>query len=65
MRSDGLERGQALTATPQSASEGAYYSFPTDDDLIRFTGQGWRLFDREDVLELLESYGCGPTRTQS
>jgi methionyl-tRNA formyltransferase len=60
-----LERGETVAATPQSASEGAYYSFPGDDDLVRFTGQGWRLFDREDVLELLESYGCGPARTHS
>jgi methionyl-tRNA formyltransferase len=58
-----LECGEPLIATPQSASEGAYYSFPTDQDLVQFTALGWRLFDREDILELVESYmprGDGP-----
>ncbi|MFY9589013.1 MAG: formyl transferase [Actinomycetota bacterium] len=52
-----LERGESVTGTPQDPSIGAYYSFPTDDDMIRFTAQGWRLFDREDIAELLGSYG--------
>jgi methionyl-tRNA formyltransferase len=52
-----LERGEPVTGTPQDPSAGAYYSFPTEEDLIRFTALGWRLFDREDVWELLESYG--------
>jgi methionyl-tRNA formyltransferase len=56
-----LERGEPVTGTPQSASEGAYYSFPTDEDLVRFTTLGWRLFDREDVSELLASYGSRST----
>lgn len=56
-----LERGEPVIGTPQSASEGAYYSFPTEDDLIRFTTLGWRLFDREDVSELLASYGAKST----
>lgn len=50
-----LERGEPVNATPQDPSAGAYYSFPTQDDLIRFTALGWRLFDREDVWELLEA----------
>ena len=53
-----LERGEQVTGTAQDPSAGAYYSFPTEDDLIRFTALGWRLFDREDVWELLESYPC-------
>lgn len=52
-----LERGEPVVGTPQEATAGAYYSFPTQDDLVRFTAQGWRLFDREDVWELLEAYG--------
>jgi len=51
-----LERGESVTGTPQYPSAGAYYTFPTEDDLIRVTALGWRLFDREDVWELLESY---------
>lgn len=60
-----LERGAPVLGTPQSATDGAYYSFPTEDDLIRFTTLGWRLFDREDILELLEAYGCKSTGRQS
>jgi methionyl-tRNA formyltransferase len=51
-----LERGETVTGIPQDPSAGAYYSFPTEDELIRFTALGWRLFDREDVRELLETY---------
>lgn len=57
-----LERSETITGTAQDPSAGAYYSFPTEDDLIRFTAQGWRLFDREDVSELLESYSCSSMR---
>jgi methionyl-tRNA formyltransferase len=57
-----LERGEPVLGTPQAASGGAYYSFPTEEDLIRFTTLGWRLFDREDVWDLLESYGRKPMR---
>ena len=53
-----LERGEPVVGMPQDPSAAAYYSFPTEDDLVRFTAMGWRLFDREDVRELLESYGC-------
>ena len=60
-----LERGEPVIGTPQDQSSGAYYSFPTEDDLIRFTALGWRLFDREDISELLESYGCKATRRQT
>jgi len=60
-----LERGEPVTGTAQDPSAGAYYSFPTEDDLIRFTALGWRLFDREDVWELLESYPCRSTRQEA
>jgi len=59
-----LERGELITGTAQDPSTGAYYSFPTEDDLIRFTALGWRLFDREDVRELLESYSCRSAVTE-
>jgi len=57
-----LERGEPVSGTAQDPSASAYYSFPTEDDLIRFTALGWRLFDREDVWELLESYSCRSAR---
>lgn len=53
-----LERGEPVIGKPQDSSNGAYYSFPSDDDMLRFTAQGWRLFDREDIRALLDSYGC-------
>ena len=59
-----LERGDPVPGTPQDPSAGAYYSFPTDDDLVRFTALGWRLFDREDLRELFETYGCGSARAR-
>ena len=59
-----LELGEPLKGAPQDPSAGAYYSFPSDDELARFTALGWRLFDRDDVRELLESYGCGPISQQ-
>lgn len=52
-----LQAGDALAGTPQRASEGAYYSFPGDADLVRFTQAGGRLFDRADLDELLQRYG--------
>ncbi|AEJ13709.1 formyl transferase domain-containing protein [Pseudomonas putida S16] len=52
-----LERDEPMTGTSQDRSAGAYYSFPSEDDLTRFTALGWRLFDREDVWDLFESYG--------
>jgi methionyl-tRNA formyltransferase len=60
-----LEGGEPVIGTPQAASAGAYYSFPTDDDLVRFTALGWRLFDREDLWEILEPYGRKATRGKS
>jgi methionyl-tRNA formyltransferase len=57
-----LERGEPVIGTPQDASAGNYYSFPTEDDLVRFTALGWQLFDREDICELLETYGCKSTK---
>jgi methionyl-tRNA formyltransferase len=60
-----LERGEPVIGTPQDPSSGAYYSFPTEDELLRFTAQGWRLFDREDVRELCEAYGCNSMRRQA
>lgn len=57
-----LARGEPIIGAPQNPSAGAYYSFPTEDDLVRFTAMGWRLFDREDVLELLDWYGFKPAK---
>lgn len=53
-----LGAGESIGGEAQDAAVSAYYSFPVDEDLARFTEQGWRLFDREDIWELLERYGC-------
>ena len=55
-----LESGESVVGEPQDETAGAYYSFPSEDDLKRFTAQGWRLFDRGDIWEILEPYGCKP-----
>jgi methionyl-tRNA formyltransferase len=52
-----LERGDEVKCTPQHATQGQYYTFPTDDELARFTGLGWRLFDPEDLSGLLLDFG--------
>ncbi len=52
-----LEAGDPLPGAPQAAGSGAYYSFPSDEDLARFTAAGGRLFDRGDVEDLLRRYG--------
>jgi methionyl-tRNA formyltransferase len=52
-----LERGEPVPGQPQDPSSGAYYSFPSEEDLVRFTAAGWRLFDREDIRSLLTAYG--------
>lgn len=51
-----LAAGEALRGQPQPAG-GAYFSFPVDEDLVRFTAAGWRLFDRADVAALLARFG--------
>ncbi|HTP61494.1 MAG TPA: formyltransferase family protein [Burkholderiales bacterium] len=54
---DLLAAGKDVPGTPQPAGRGAYFSFPTDEDLVRFTAAGWRLFDRSDLDELLGAFG--------
>ncbi len=56
-----VEAGDPLPGTPQPEGSGAYYSFPSDDDLVRFTAGSWRLFDRGDLDELLVRYGLHVT----
>ncbi len=53
-----VEAGEDLPVVPQRAGDGAYYSFPSDEDLIRFTAAGWRIFDRGDLDDLLEGFGA-------
>lgn len=55
-----LERGEALEGRPQDPSSGAYYTFPTEADLVGFTAAGGRLFDRADLPPLLAAYGVVP-----
>ena len=54
---DRIDTGDDVYGTPQKAGEGSYFSFPTDEDLVRFTAKGWRLFDRSDLEELLDGFG--------
>ncbi len=52
-----IDAGEPLPGAPQPEGSGAYYSFPSDEDLVRFTAAGWRLFDRGDVDALFGRYG--------
>ena len=54
-----LLAGKRPSGEPQDPNEGAYYSFPTDQELIDFTARGWRLWDPEDIDDLTCSYGWG------
>jgi len=54
---DRIDAGAEPTAVPRRSGEGAYFSFPTDEDLARFTAAGWRLFDRDDLDDLLLGFG--------
>src|SRR4051812_4377948 len=52
-----IAAGEAVSGQPQQANEGAYFSFPTNEDVVAFTAAGWRLFDRGDVSDLLGEFG--------
>ncbi len=52
-----IERAEEIVTTPQDAGSGAYFSYPTEDELLRFSAQGWRLFDPEDVEKLSALFG--------
>jgi methionyl-tRNA formyltransferase len=50
-----LARGQTL-ATHAPSSKGTYYSWPTDEDLVRFVDRGYRLVDETEYVDLLSRY---------
>ncbi|SEQ41687.1 methionyl-tRNA formyltransferase [Solimonas aquatica] len=50
-----LAGGVALPSQAQT-DDGAYFSYPDDAELLAFLSQGWRLFERRDVAELLVRY---------
>ncbi len=51
-----LEQGGQLATTPQQRSEGAYYSFPTQQDWDEFTRRGGRIADPSDLQQVTLSY---------
>jgi methionyl-tRNA formyltransferase len=56
-----LKTGQRPRGQAQDPDQGAYFSFPNDQDLIDFTSRGWRLWDPADIDDLACSYGwCEP-----
>lgn len=57
-----IELGEHVNRIPQDAAAGRYYTFPTEDELVRFTAAGWRLFDREDLFEVMEGFGLPADR---
>lgn len=55
-----VEAGQPLAAEAQVPGSGAYYSYPTADDVARFTAAGWRLYGRDDVEALAARFSAPP-----
>lgn len=58
---DDLTQQKQLAPASQDLSAGAYYSFPDVAELQRFAGLGWRLFDHEDIRQLLIAFGVDST----
>ncbi len=58
---DDLAQQKQLAYTSQDPSAGAYYSFPDVAELQRFASLGWRLFDHEDIRQLLIAFGVDST----
>jgi methionyl-tRNA formyltransferase len=52
-----IDAGDEPSVVSQRAGDGAYFTFPTTEDLVRFTAAGWRLFDRGDLEDLLQGFG--------
>ncbi len=51
-----LTHGEALQTKSQQKDEGAYFTFPGDEDLARFEGHGYRLFHASEYRDLLRRY---------
>ena len=54
-----LTRGEELASAPQSRDAGAYFSFPDDEDVVRFEQNGYRLFHASEYRDLLRRYHGG------
>ncbi len=54
-----LMKGEKLVGQPQDPAAGAYYSFPSDAEVLEFLSRGWRIWNEDDILDLASSYGCG------
>ena len=53
---EALARGESLQRLTQSASGGAYYTYPTAEDWSEFARRGWRVTRTEDLLEVFKRY---------
>jgi len=51
-----LARGESLQRIPQTASGGAYFTYPTAEDWERFRRDGWRVTKPEDLLYAYKLY---------
>jgi len=51
-----LARGASLERRRQPAGEGAYFSFPREEDVAAFDGRGYRLFHAHEYRELLARF---------
>ena len=51
-----LANGEELASAPQPSGSGAYFSFPDEDDVVRFERNGYRLFHASEYRDLLSRY---------
>ncbi len=51
-----LTNGEELANAPQPRGSGAYFSFPDEDDVVRFEQNGYRLFGASEYRDLLRRY---------
>ncbi len=51
-----LTQGEELRSAPQLRDAGAYFSFPDDEDVVRFERNGYRLFHASEYRDHLRRY---------
>lgn len=56
---DTLRARRKLKGQKQDPTAGAYYSFPTEAEVLEFHQRGWLLWHPDDVRDLICSYGWG------
>jgi methionyl-tRNA formyltransferase len=51
-----IEAGCQISSVSQQPSAGAYYTFPTENDLQSFNEKGYRMYDYNDIIAIAQRY---------